>query len=115
MTYTFDIIGVTPERDLLLQKSARLHQSQVIGVQYIPSHHCTLEVLMESVDTIAWQNNWDRFEVLDAVVEFWTQNVDVIRHWKRQLYWADQETLLISRIAELKALRTEFELLLAQP
>jgi hypothetical protein len=115
MTYTFNIVGVTPGRDFLGAKSAILQQPQVIGVQYIPSYHCTLEALMESVDTIAWQNNWNRFEVLDAVVEFWMQNVDVVRHWKRKLYWADQDTLLISRIAELKALRTEFELLLAQP
>jgi hypothetical protein len=112
MPYAFNIVGVSPVADFFLQQTEILHQSQFVGIEYIPSYHCTLDALVASVEAISAHHHWDTFEVVDVVVEYWMQNVNTIRHWKRRLYQAGEGSLIISRIAEFDALRTEFEFLL---
>ncbi len=114
MSYTFNIVGVSPVADFFLQQTEILQQPQFAGIEYLATYHCTLDALVQSVEAMALINQWDTFEAVDTVVEYWMHNVDSVRHWKRQLYQAGEGYLIISRIAEFDALRTEFEFLLNQ-
>jgi hypothetical protein len=112
MSYIFNIVGVSPVLNFFDQSSVILQQPQFTGVEYIPNYHCTLDALVESAEAISLHNHWDSYEVIDTVVNYWMHNVDRVRYWKRQLYQAGPGYLLISRVAELDALRTELDFLL---
>ena len=114
MRYAFNIVGVSPVLDFFTQQTAILHQPQFVGIEYIPNYQCTLDALIAAVEAISAHKQWDADEVIDTVVEFWLHNFDSVRYWKRQLYQAGAEFVIISRIAEFEALRTEFEFLLQQ-
>jgi hypothetical protein len=80
---------------------------------YLAAYQCTLDALIESVETLPLRQGWQLDRVVDTVVAFWLNNADQVQHWRRRLADAGTQSLLIARVADLEALRLEFEDLLS--
>jgi len=111
MRYTFEILGISPvlyffNQQQTVQKTPRL------GIQYLGTHKCTLDAMLQSVETVTPKLGWDLQRVTDTVIDFWVNNSDSIRYWKARLNDAGNENLLIARVADSKSLRAAFESLL---
>jgi hypothetical protein len=108
MEYEFGLVGVSPVLSFFNTQQnlqAKSHQ----GAEYLGAYHCTLDAFIESVGTVPRYRNWNLDRVVDSVINFWLNNAEQVRHWKEQLEAAGTENLLIARVADLDALRSEFE------
>ena len=114
MTYTFEILGVSPILQFFNYQQDVLPQKPQTGVEYIGSYRCTLDALLESVETISPDRGWHLDEVVDTVIGFWMHNFDSVRHWKQRLEDAGSQNLLVTRLADVRSLQSEFEWLLNQ-
>jgi plasmid maintenance system antidote protein VapI len=109
--YTFSIVGVSPVLYFFNQQQELSNQNLQTGVEYVPSYHCTLDALLQSVEEVSPKHAWALDEVVDTVVDFWINNADTIRHWKHRLEDTQGQSLLVSRVANIQALKHEFEFL----
>ena len=109
--YTFDIIGVSPILFFFNQQQKISQKHQDSSVEYLSSQRCTLDALLESVETVAPKHDWNLDEVVDTVVNFWMKNSDTVQHWKSRLQDAGRDSILVSRVADIRGLKTEFEFL----
>ncbi|GET36441.1 hypothetical protein [Microseira wollei] len=110
MSYTFDILGVSPILYFFNQQQDR-KQKQPTGVEYVASYKCSLDALIQSVENISPNPSWDIDKVVDTVIKFWMHNSESIEYWKARLKDAGRENLLVGRVADVNSLRTELELL----
>lgn len=110
MEYTFDLVSVSPVLSFFNHQLGS--HSQKTGAEYLGVYHCTLDAFLESVQTVPPTRGWDLDEVVDTVINFWLHNGHKVRHWKERLEDAGSENLLVGRVADLNALRFEFESLL---
>jgi len=108
MNYTFELLGVSPvlaffahQHDLATQDSR--------GAAYVASHRCTLDAFIDSVNTATPDRGWNLDRAVDAVVSFLLKNGEQISYWKQRLDDAGRENLLVARLADVEALRLEFE------
>lgn len=114
--YTFSIVGVSPILYFFNQQQQILNQNLQTGVEYVPSYRCTLDALIQSVEEVSSKHDWNLDDVVDTVVNFWMNNSEAIRHWKNRLHDAQGESIqgesiLVSRVADIQALKNEFEFL----
>ena len=109
MEYAFEIIGVSP---VLSFFNHQLHVEKKQGAEYLGTYRCTLDAVIESIETKPLRHEWRLDRVVDTVIRFWFSNAEQIQYWKRRLADAGTENLLIARVADLEALRAEFEFLL---
>jgi hypothetical protein len=112
MEYTFEILGVSPVLHFFNHQQEVLRQKPRVQVEYLGAYHCTLDAFLESVETVPPDHGWHLDRVVDTVIGYWMNNSDSIRHWKARLVDAGNESLLVARVADLKALKAEFESLL---
>ncbi|MBD1849061.1 hypothetical protein [Leptolyngbya sp. FACHB-711] len=114
MEYTFEIIGVSPVlyffNHQLQSQENRIDLTE--RAAYFGSYHCTLDAFLESVESLPMRQNWNLDRVVDTVVQFWLNNAEQVNRWKKRLAEAGSENLLVGRLADLEALRSEFESLL---
>lgn len=109
MKYTFNLVGVSPVWEFFNHQ-----QKKHTGVEYLGTHKCTLDALLESVEPVPIKWGWDTEKVLDTVVEFWVSHGESIDYWKTRLNQAGKDNLLIARLAEIKSLQAELEFLLGK-
>lgn len=114
MDYTFEILGISPVLYFFNQQQEIVTKTPPLGVEYLGTHKCTLDELLKSIETVPPKRGWDLEQLVDTVVDFWMNNADSIRYWKTRLNDAGSENLLVSRVADLKSLRAEFESLLGK-
>ncbi|CEJ44452.1 hypothetical protein [Umezakia ovalisporum] len=114
MKYTFDIVGVSPTWEFFNHQQQTLNQRHRRGVEYLSTHKCTLDALLESVEPLPVKRGWNTEQVRDAVVQFWVNNAESIRYWKVRLIDAGHENILIARLADITSLQAEFESLLGK-
>lgn len=112
MKYTFEIVGVSPVIYFFDCVQLNKFKPQYTGVEYLGTYKCTLDALLESVETIPSNQDWDLDRVVDTVVKFWLNNSDSIQYWKTRLIDAGRDNLLVARVADIKGLKAEFEALL---
>ncbi|OLP15844.1 hypothetical protein BST81_24310 [Leptolyngbya sp. 'hensonii'] len=112
MTYSFEILGVSPILQFFHHQQETSQQQFWSGVEYIGTHTCTLDALIKSVELVPAKRGWDQDDVVDTVINFWLNNSEVIRRWRGRLEDAGRENLLVGRLSNLKALRNSFERLL---
>lgn len=110
MSYTFDILGVSPILHFFNQQQDR-KQKQRTGVEYVASYKCSLDALIQSVENIPPHPSWDLDKVVETVINFWMNNAESIQYWQSRLKDAGRENLLVGRVADVNSLRSEFELL----
>lgn len=113
MEYTFEIVGVSP----LLAFFTYQHQTQPNprGAEYLATSRCSLDAFLESLETMPTRQRWNLDQAVESVIHFWLNHPEEVHHWQRQLEDAGTENLLIARLADLNALRVEFEALLNLP
>lgn len=112
MTYTFDILGVSPVLYFFNQKQEILQTEGEIGIEYLGTHRCTLDAFLESVETVSPNKEWDLDGVVETVIDFWLKNAESISYWKDRLEDAGRENLLVARVADIYSLRATFESIL---
>ena len=113
MTYTFEILGVSPTLAFFNQQQELLQQ-QPFGVEYLANRKCTLDGFVASVETVSPGRGWDVDRVVDTVITFWMNNSESVQYWKRRLQDAGSENLLVARVGDIKSLQAAFESLLGE-
>lgn len=114
MTYTFDIVGVSPVWQFFNHQQQSLQEPQHQGVEYVGTHIFTLDALIKSVEPVPVKWGWNLDQVVETVVQFWLNNSDSIRYWQGRLKDAGKDNLLVTRVADITALQAEFESLLGK-
>lgn len=112
MTYTFEILGVSPVLYFFNHQQEVTQKEPQVGVEYLGTPKCTLDALIESVETLPPHRGWDYNQLVKTVVDFWINHPDSISLWKDRLQDAGKENLLVSRVGSMKSFRQEFESLL---
>lgn len=112
MAFTFDLLGVSPLLDFFSHQQEQQQLSSNSGVEYLGARKCTLDAFIASVETVTPRQGWQLDEAVDTVVHFWLNNIDSVQHWKQRLHDAGRQNLIVARLAELNALRAEFDRLL---
>lgn len=114
MKYTFDIVGVSPILHFFSHQQQSQEKPQSQGVEYLGTHRCTLDSLLETVEPVPSKWGWNMDEVVDTVVQFWMNNSESINYWKSRLNDAGKDNLLVARLADIKALKSELNSLLGE-
>lgn len=109
MKYSFEIVGVSSILSFFNHQQASQRQA---GAEYLGAYQCTLDAFIESVESTPMRHNWNLDQVVDTVIKFWLNNAEQVYHWKHRLKDAGAQNLLVARVADLDALRAEFESLL---
>ncbi|MBW4635716.1 MAG: hypothetical protein KME30_28715 [Iphinoe sp. HA4291-MV1] len=112
MKYAFDIVGVSPVLDFFSHQQQNSQKPLYRGIEYVGTHKCTLDAIIKSVEPLPPKWGWDIDEVVGTVIEFWMNNSESICYWKSRLVDAGSDNLLVARVADMKALKAEFEVLL---
>jgi hypothetical protein len=112
MNYTFDIVGVSPVWQFFNHQQQSQQQPKPQGIEYLGTHKCTLDALIETVEPVPIKWGWNTEQVLDTVVSFWMNNAESIRYWKARLTDAGNENIIVARLADITAIQAEFETLL---
>ena len=112
MKYSFDIVGVSSILHFFNHQQQSWDHSEPQGIEYVGTHICSLDAVLESVEPVLPKWGWNKDEVVTTVIKFWMNNSDTINYWKSRLIDAGKNNLLVARVADIKALRTELESLL---
>ncbi|BAZ03476.1 hypothetical protein [Calothrix sp. NIES-3974] len=112
MNYTFDIVGISPVLNFFDHQLKNQQNHQKAGIEYVGSPVCTLDALLAYLEPIPSKWGWDEDEIMNTVINFWMNNSESIRYWKLRLEDAGKDNLLVARLADIHALKHEFELLL---
>lgn len=112
MAYTFEILGVSPVLDFFSHQQDLIQRPPRQEVTYLGAYRCTLDALIESVETVPLHTGWHLDQAIQTVIDFWMRNTESVHHWKKRLDDAGEQTLLVSRLSTFEALRSEFNLLL---
>ncbi|MDB9312500.1 hypothetical protein PN462_05235 [Spirulina sp. CS-785/01] len=111
MSYTFDIVGlasVVTFFDYQQKVESNPHRSKA----YFGTQFCTLDAFIESANLIPQKPDWNWEEVVQSMIHFWLRQEDKIRYWQEELNQANDDNLLVGRVANVPALRHELESLL---
>ncbi len=111
MDYSFEILGVSPVLSFFNHQQERKHQNRS-GAAYLGAYRCTLDAFLDSVDTVPPEQGWNLDQVVDTVVNFWINNGEKVQHWKSRLEDAGTQNLVVARVADVEALKTEFDALI---
>jgi hypothetical protein len=110
--YTFDIVGVASILSFFNQQQAQERKPEKTGVAYISSYECNLDALIKSVEGGTFAPDWVKDDLVQSVLNFWLENSDSVKYWKRRLQDAGEGTVVVARVADDRALRQELELML---
>lgn len=108
MSYTFDVIGVTPVLNFFYYQQT-VEQNPKRSKAYLGSYQCTLDGFIKSTEMIPEKPDWNWDEVVEKIVEFWLNHSDGIQQWKNELETLGNDNLIIARVANVGLLRYEFE------
>lgn len=112
MTYTFDILGVSPILSFFNQQQELMEKKPRLNLEYLGNQKCTLDGFVEAVEKVSPQRGWEPDEAIKTVISFWMNNSDSIEYWKRRLNDAGRENLLVARMGDIESLQATFESLL---
>ncbi|AFY70555.1 hypothetical protein Pse7367_2292 [Thalassoporum mexicanum PCC 7367] len=109
MHFNFEILGVSPILDFFNHQQ-KINQRQLnFGVEYVGTPKCTLDSLIRSIEPVPPKRGWDYEKLVESIVNFWITNPETIDLWRSRLDDAGTESLLVSRVGDIKSLRYELE------
>lgn len=111
MSYNFEIIGITPVFNFFNYQQ-ELETNPTRSKTYLGSYRCTLDAFIESTKIIPEKPEWNWDEVVETMINFWLKNEDIVKQWKYELDNLQEDNLIIARVANFSALRTELEKLI---
>ncbi|MGB7439767.1 MAG: hypothetical protein WA919_01750 [Coleofasciculaceae cyanobacterium] len=110
MKYTFEILGISP----VLEFFSHQQRKTTNGIEYLGTYQCTLDAFIESIETFPPKGDWELDKVVDTVIKFWVNHSEPVQYWRERLQNSGRDSLLVSRVADFKSLKSEFESLLDQ-
>lgn len=108
MSYSFDIVGISPVLQFFTQQQrseANPHRSTA----YVSSYICTLDSFIEATEIVPQKPDWDWNQVVDAMIVFWLNQEDKVRRWKSEFETLEGEHLIVGRVANFESIRGELE------
>ena len=111
MKYTFELLGISPVLSFFNQQQ-KIQEQPNTTVEYLGNHKCTLDIFVESVESVSTYRGWKVDKVVETVINFWMNNADSIQYWNSRLQDAGEKNLLVARVGDINSLRNSFELLL---
>ncbi len=108
MSYSFDIVGVTPILTFFNYQQ-KVDNNPQRAKTYLPSYECSLDAFIKSTEIIPNKPDWNWDEVLEAMIKFWLHNENSVKQWKYQLESAKNDNLIVARVANFDILRHELE------
>ncbi len=113
MSYTFDIVSVSPVLNFM-DYQQQLGRRSEPSKAYLGSPNCTLDGFMRSADCLPQKPAWNWDEVMATIVNFWLANEERVRYWKLELDRAGDTNLLVACVTNVDAMRAELESLWSQ-
>ncbi|WP_017660399.1 hypothetical protein [Baaleninema simplex] len=112
MTYTFDfeIVTVTPVLNFFNHQQEHENNPKRSRA-YLGSYDCSLDGFVRSMELVHEKPDWDWDEVVRAIVNFWLEREERVRHWKTIFQKSEDDCIVVGRVANYNRLRQEFELL----
>ncbi|WP_008308857.1 hypothetical protein [Leptolyngbya sp. PCC 6406] len=110
MSYTFEIVGISPLWNFFTHQQ-RVESTPHRSRAYLGSHHCTLDSFIAATDLIHEKPDWDWDAVVNDIVSFWVSHGEAINHWRAEFQRADEDSLIVGRVANFTTLREELETL----
>jgi hypothetical protein len=107
--YTFDIVGVSPVLYFFNHQQEQLVQPQKTGVTYVSSYECSLDALIKSVESTTFAPDWAIDDVVQSVLDFWLDGLESVKYWKQRLQDEPEAVVLVSRVADDRSLRNEWD------
>lgn len=114
MQYRFELLGVANILTFFNHQQQRSPHSRDQGVEYVGTRRCTLDAVIHSIEPIPPKRGWDLDAVIDTVIQYWLNNSETVERWRERLEDAGQESVLVAKVGDLKAIRAEFESLLGE-
>ncbi len=115
MQYTFEILGVSPVLYFFNYQQQHTQNTKEQVIEYLGAHKCTLDAFIQTVEAVPLTKwDWELERVINSIISFWVKNADSVQYWQRRLKDAGNNTLIIARVSDIKALRGEFEFLLSK-
>ncbi len=111
MSYTFDIINILPVLNFFDHQQT-VEQTPHRSLAYLGSYDCTLDGFIQSTELVYQKPDWDWDAVVSAMIEFWLNQEERVRHWKQVFHQSDEGHLIVARVANVNCLRREFEAML---
>ncbi|NCO73654.1 MAG: hypothetical protein GW795_12505 [Cyanobacteria bacterium] len=111
MSYSFDIVGVTPILDFFYYQQ-QVEKNPNRSKAYLGSYQCSLDGFIKSIQVIPEKPQWNWDEVIESIIDFWLHQEETIETWKQTLENSHPQNLIIARVANVKWLRQEFQSLL---
>ena len=90
MSYSFDIIGVTPILDFFYYQQ-QVEQNPHRSKAYLGSYKCTLDSFIKSTEMIPEKPDWNWDQVIESIIDFWVFQEETIQTWKQTLENSHQE------------------------
>lgn len=113
MSYSFDIVGISPVIQFFKQQQ-RSETDPQRSTAYVSSYICTLDSFIEATEIVPQKPDWDWNQVVDAMVAFWLNQENKVHRWKSELESLEGEHLIIGRVANFESMRGELESLFEQ-
>jgi hypothetical protein len=108
MSYTFDILGVTPILTFFNYQQ-EVESSPGRSKTYLASYECSLDAFIKSTELIPNKPDWNWDEVIETIVNFWLHNELTIKNWQSQLRSVNNDSFLVARVANFNLIRRELE------
>ncbi|MBV5260747.1 hypothetical protein FLX56_20230 [Synechococcus moorigangaii CMS01] len=111
MAYSFDLLGAIPLITFFNYQQQN-EQDPQRPKAYLTVYRCTLDSFIDALEMIPKRPHWNWDEVVETIVHFWIKQEDVVRRCEQELPSHPEEPyLVVARIANLTALRRDFETL----
>ena len=111
MSYSFDVLGITPIFTFFNYQQ-KVEQNPQRSTAYLGSYHCSLEGFIQATEMIHQKTDWDWDDVVKQIIHFWLGHEENIQEWKKELTTIGQESLIVARVANIDGLRRDFEFLI---
>ncbi|MEB3250496.1 MAG: hypothetical protein ACKN9E_13495 [Microcystaceae cyanobacterium] len=111
MSYSFDVLGVTPIFTFFTYQQ-EIEQNPQRSIAYLGSHCCSLDGFIQATEQVLKKPDWDWDAVVQSMIDFWLRHESQVKQWKQELQYLGRDNLLVGRVANVEALRQEFETLL---
>ena len=109
MDYTFELLGVSPILDFFNHQQTLTSQPHMQRASYLGVYQCSLDRILNELQTVPKDRGWDLDSVAQVVVDYWIGRAHTIRYWSARLDDAGTGCLLVARIADVPTLKHEFE------
>ncbi|WP_017328341.1 hypothetical protein [Synechococcus sp. PCC 7336] len=109
MSYSFELLGVTPILEFFNHQQRLLAQPSQTRLEYIGARRCSLDRFLQQLQDLPPDRNWDPEALAQVAIDYWIGRAPTIQFWTQRLADAGSSCLVVARIGDFNSLRHEFE------